>query len=84
MHLVSTVDQTVTVDDCSFHFDRHETIHTENSHKYDLEEFAVRAQRCGLRMTHGWTDPQRWFAVAYFEAVPGEPPVGTGGVSIPR
>jgi len=68
MHLRSTIDQTVTLGDREIDFAENETIHTENSHKYDLEELALRAERCGLRLTHGWTDPRRWFSVAYFEA----------------
>lgn len=68
MHLRSTVDQVVAVAGGEFRFAAGETIHTENSHKYDLEELASRAAGCGLRLTHGWTDPKRWFAVAYFES----------------
>ena len=69
MHLRSTVNQTVTVAGQAIRFAEHETIHTENSHKYDFEELAVRAERCGLRLTQNWTDPKRWFGVGYFEAV---------------
>ena len=39
MHLVSEKDQTVTVHDRDFTFTEGETIHTENSCKYHVEEF---------------------------------------------
>ncbi len=39
MHLVSEKTQTIRLRDIEVHFEAGETIHTENSYKYDLEEF---------------------------------------------
>jgi dimethylhistidine N-methyltransferase len=70
MHLVSTVDQVVRVGDESFAFRAGETIHTENSYKYDVDELAARAAECGLLLETTWTDENRYFAVSYFTAEP--------------
>ncbi|MBY0456875.1 MAG: L-histidine N(alpha)-methyltransferase [Gemmataceae bacterium] len=69
MHLVSTRAQSARVGGRAFHFRAGETIHTENSYKYDLAELATRAGECGLRLVTAWTDERRYFAVTYFEAV---------------
>lgn len=69
MHLVSTGDQTVRIDDAEFRFRRGESIHTENSYKYDLLEFGRRAADCGFRTDAVWTDANRHFAVLYLTAI---------------
>lgn len=68
MHLVSTADQTVRIDDAEFRFRRGESIHTENSYKYDVTEFGRRAADCGFRTDAIWTDANRYFAVLYLTA----------------
>lgn len=68
MHLVSLADQWVRVGDAEFHFRPGETIHTENSYKYDLTELTRRAARCGLRTDEIWTDERQFFAVVYLTA----------------
>ena len=45
-----------------------ETLHTENSHKYSIEGFQAQAARAGFRPGPVWTDPQRWFALLWFDA----------------
>ena len=62
MHLVSARDQTVRVDGAAFAFRRDETIHTENSYKYDPEGFARLAQSAGWRVEQMWTSPPPEFA----------------------
>ena len=47
MHLVSRAEQSVRVLGHRFHFAAGERIHTEHSHKYDIEGFQVLAQRAG-------------------------------------
>ena len=69
MHLVSTADQRVRVGDATFAFLVGESIHTENSYKYDLTDFARRAAKCGLRADETWTDENDHFAVLYLTAV---------------
>jgi dimethylhistidine N-methyltransferase len=67
MHLVSGCRQTAHVAGQAFHFVRGETICTEYSHKYNLPQFRRTAIRAGFQHVQTWTDPQPWFAVAYFE-----------------
>jgi dimethylhistidine N-methyltransferase len=63
MHIVSQADQTVRVGDTIFSFVRGETIHTESSRKYDMQDFASLAAECGWDVAHAWTNPDRQFAV---------------------
>lgn len=69
MHLVSEREQRVRVGSTAFDFRAGESIHTENSHKYDVREFAGRAAACGLRLDDTWTDERGYFAVLYLTAV---------------
>lgn len=68
MHLESTVAQTVTIAGCAFRFAAGETIHTENSYKYAIEEFRALAGRAGFEPRRVWTDARGWFSVHYLEA----------------
>jgi dimethylhistidine N-methyltransferase len=63
MHLVSRSAQKVWVGGAAFAFRAGETIHTENSYKYDLDELTRRAARCGLHIRQAWTDENEYFAV---------------------
>jgi len=63
MHLVSLKDQTVTVAGRKFAFARGETIHTENSYKYDIERFRSLAVSTGWSHRSVWTDSDRLFSV---------------------
>lgn len=65
MHLESAVDQVVRVGERAFAFRRGETIHTESSHKYRVDDFAAMAAAAGLALTCWWTDPQQQFAVVH-------------------
>jgi len=63
MHLVSKRRQTVSL--LGRHFDFHpgETIHTENSHKYSLDEFRGLARGAGWTPRRVWTDDHGLFSV---------------------
>ena len=63
MHLVSAEDQTVQVAGHAFRFAAGETIHTENSYKYSLDQFRRLAQSAGWRPAEVWTDPDRLFSL---------------------
>jgi L-histidine Nalpha-methyltransferase len=63
MHLVSGVRQTVRVLGRSFQFAAGESIHTENSYKYSVEQFCALAQGAGWHPARVWTDPRRDFSV---------------------
>ena len=63
MHLVSLNSQTIPIAGQQVHFDRDETIHTENSYKYRPEDFIKLAQKCGFSAHLGWTDSKGYFSV---------------------
>lgn len=68
MHLVSECEQEVRVGDRSFIFKAGESIHTENSYKYDLDEFAALAALADLSVHKVWTDERSFFSVQYLKA----------------
>lgn len=65
MHLRSTRDQEVTIANDTYQFEKDETIHTENSYKYGLEEFHEAAERAGYAPLHSWVDEGGLFSVHY-------------------
>ena len=65
LHLVSEKDQTVTVHDRDFTFTEGETIHTENSCKYHVEEFSSLAAGAGFRSARTWVDGDGLFSLHY-------------------
>lgn len=67
MHLVSRRAQSIDLGIEGFPLAAGETIHTENSHKYELADFAEFTARAGLRRKQTWSDARRWFAVQYLE-----------------
>lgn len=69
MHLESRREQDVPVNALreAFHFDRGETIHTEDSYKYDLAQLDALASGAGLRRARLWLDERRWFSVNAFQ-----------------
>ncbi len=68
-YLVSRIEQEVHLDDTTIHFDRGETIHTENSHKYTLERFATLARSGGFMVERVWTDSGEMFSVQLLRPV---------------
>jgi dimethylhistidine N-methyltransferase len=68
MHLVSLKDQTVSIGGRRFGFRRDETIHTENSYKYSVEDFATLAGDAGFQPERCWVDRDRYFSVHYLVA----------------
>lgn len=68
MHLESLSNQAVQVNGTRVLFDEGETIHTENSHKYTVEEFEEIAGDQYERLKT-WTDERGYFSVHYFERV---------------
>jgi uncharacterized SAM-dependent methyltransferase len=55
MHLVSERNQSVVVRGRCFDFLKGETIHTENSRKYTLKQFAAIAARAGWSLERSWS-----------------------------
>ena len=68
MHLVSKLDQAVSLGGRRFEFRRGESIHTESSRKYDLDSFGVLVDGTGWRVGHAWCDDRQMFAVFGLEA----------------
>lgn len=66
MHLVSRRPQEVRVAALgqTFSFERGETIHTENSHKYDRAGIDRLCGAAGLAVVRLWSDPLEWFSLA--------------------
>src|SRR5690606_19797382 len=64
MHLVSLCEQDVQVGGRTFRFTRGETVRTECSHKYTVEQFGEMAAEAGFALHTVWTDSERRFAVA--------------------
>ena len=65
MHLVSRRAQEIQVLGQRFHFEPGESIHTENSYKYTVEEFHSLARGAGLQPQRVWFDSARLFSVHY-------------------
>ena len=63
MRLVSLRAQQVHVLGRGFSFGAQERIHTENSHKYTVEDFEALARRAGWLPFALWRDPQHLFSV---------------------
>jgi dimethylhistidine N-methyltransferase len=73
MHLVSLRRQQVHVGTETFHFDAGESIHTESSHKYRMDDVDVLARQAGYVREATWTDAdepeEAFFSVHFFRAV---------------
>lgn len=67
MHLVSRETQNVKIDGHVFDFDRGESIHTESSYKYTVDEFVELAGRAGFVSRKVWTDSENLFSLHYFD-----------------
>jgi L-histidine Nalpha-methyltransferase len=67
--LVSERAQTVHVGGQAFAFQAGEAMDVEVSQKYTDVSFAALARAAGLRVTHGWNDPQDWFGLRLLQPV---------------
>jgi len=65
MHLISLRDQVVRTDNLAISFARGESIWTENSYKFTLDEFQEMSTAAGFEVEHVWTDEKQWFSVQY-------------------
>jgi dimethylhistidine N-methyltransferase len=63
MHLMSCIEQTVSVAGTQIDFTAGETLHTESSYKYSIEEFHALAKASGFVAEQVWTDEQQLFSV---------------------
>lgn len=65
MHLVSQRAQQIRLGNEVFKFDAGETLHTENSYKYSIDEFQMLATSAGYEPAAVWTDAKKLFSVHY-------------------
>jgi len=68
MHLKSLKAQTVQIRDQPIHFKNGETIHTENSYKYHINEFQQLGQTAGWTPLKVWSDIKGFFSLHYWQA----------------
>jgi len=67
MHLLSLKDQRVSIGGHVVRLRAGETIHTENSCKYSVQEFQALARGAGLDPVACWTDAEQLFSVHYLQ-----------------
>lgn len=67
MHLKSKIPQLVRVNQTVFRFHEGETIHTESSYKYSVEEFCELCAKAHFTVKQCWKDSNKMFCVYYFE-----------------
>ncbi len=81
MHLESLREQQVRLAGETIAFRAGETIHTENSYKFGVEELQVLAARGGFEPEHVWVDAQALFSLHWLEALPNNqsPPAPRSG-----
>jgi len=65
MHLVARSPQRVQVLGRTFRFAAGESIHTEVSCKYTIDEFRLLARAAGWQPVESWSDPRDWFAIHF-------------------
>lgn len=68
IYIVSLADQDITVCGQRIALAAGERIHTENSHKYSVEEFQALATEAGWQPAQVWTDPEQLFSIHYLRA----------------
>lgn len=69
MHLVAIAPQRVRIDGCCFEFQAGESIHTENSYKFSVEEFQTLAAQAGMASLRVWQDDDALFSVHCLQPV---------------
>ncbi len=65
MHLISLSEHTVLINNHPVSFKKNESIHTENSHKYTVEEFHDLGNATGFKPTKTWVDKENLFSIHY-------------------
>ncbi len=67
MHIVSNDNQRVNINGSVIHFEKDESIWTESSYKYHVEEFRELARQAGFHPQKVWTDEQNYFSIHYLK-----------------
>jgi len=71
MHLISLRDQTIHLNNVTIPFAKGESIWTESSYKFTLDEFEQLAASAGFKVEHVWVDEKQWFSIQYLVNVRG-------------
>lgn len=69
MHLESLKNQVVQIGKTEFSFKLGESIWTESSYKYGLDDFAQLAAKAGFTLERAWIDAQELFSVQYLRVL---------------
>ncbi len=71
LHLESTESQIVTLNKLNHHFlfEKGETIHTENSYKFTLDQIKSLVIRNGFELQKSWFDDKRWFSLNLLQPI---------------
>ncbi|GCE02925.1 L-histidine N(alpha)-methyltransferase [Dictyobacter aurantiacus] len=69
MHLVSQRKQQIQVGKEKIVFDEYESIWTESSYKYTLDEFGQLAASAGFKVERIWLDTQKFFSIQYLSVI---------------
>lgn len=67
MYIISLTDQVVHLDEMEITFKAGETLRTEYSYKYSIEEFQSLAYSAGFTPKQVWTDRDQLFSVHYLD-----------------
>ncbi len=67
MHIVSNDRQRVNINGSVIQFEKDESIWTESSYKYHIEEFQQLARHAGFRPQKVWTDERNYFSIHYLK-----------------
>lgn len=67
MAIVSRIDQTVSLGDTTIDFAQGETLRTEHSYKYTIEDFQILAMEAGFQPVEVWVDPDQTFSIHHLK-----------------
>jgi dimethylhistidine N-methyltransferase len=67
MAIASLCDQTVHLGDAEIPFKAGETLHTEHSYKYTVDEFQLLAMEAGFQPVQVWTDKHQLFSLHHLK-----------------
>ena len=67
MHLEAVRDTSIRIGSEEFAFAQGETIHTENSYKFEMTQFGEMAANAGFGCDRVWTDEKEYFAIYLLE-----------------
>ena len=67
MHLISKINQNFSIKDKQIILQKGESIHTDNSHKYSIDEFKNLTYSCGFETIDFLSDEKKYFGVFFLK-----------------